>query len=178
MLWDTGRVTGSMIAYACLLLAATGTNAPFVDEDRYPIRAGDLAPVTLSLRQIPAVVTASYSVEGSAQVRIALMTQQDWDRADNIPGRVTEDALLASTARGKSGSFTYQVPHKGDYVILMDNRADKQNAAMVHMRVMWEYPRVSRLSPERQFTVIAISFLAFFAVVTYSARKLLKATRT
>jgi hypothetical protein len=45
------------------------------------------------------------------------------------------------------------------------------------VRVAWEYPRVTQLSPERQFTVIAISFLAFFSVVTYSARKLLKAAR-
>lgn len=166
-----------MIAYACLLLAAVRTPAQYVDEDRYRVRPGDLEPVTLSLRQMPAVVNASFSVEGAAQVRIALMTQQDWDRADNNPARVSEDALLVSTARGRSGSFTHRVSHKGDYVILMDNRADKQNPAVIHMRVMWEYPRVSQLSPERQFTVIAISFLSFFAVVTYSARKLLKATR-
>jgi hypothetical protein len=170
-------VNGFVIGYACLLLAAS-TPKPFVDEDQYRIQAGDVERVLLPLRQNPAVVSVSFSVEGgSTQVRVALVTQEDFDRADGNPSRLSEDALLAATARGKSGSFTHRVSRKGDYLILLDNRADKEASAVVHMRVAWDYPKVTQLSPERQFTVIAISFFAFFTVVTYSARKLLKATR-
>jgi hypothetical protein len=149
-----------------------------VDEDRYRIRAGDFEMVLLPLRHHPAVVSASYSAQnGSNQVRIALVSQEDFDRAQGNPAKLPEDALMAVTPRGKSGAFTHRVPHRGDYLILVDNRADKDNAAVVQVRVAWEYPKVTQLSPQRQFTVIAISFLAFFSVVTYSARKLLKATR-
>ena len=178
LLWDTGRVSGSVIGLACLLLTAASTPKPFVDEDQYRVQAGELERVLLPLRQNPAVVSASFSVEGgSGQVRIALVRQEDFERADENPARLPEDALMVVTPRGRSGSFTHRVSHKGDYLILMDNRADKDNAAVVHMRVAWDYPKVSLLSPERQATVIAISFVTFFAVVTYSARRLLKATR-
>jgi hypothetical protein len=38
-------------------------------------------------------------------------------------------------------------------------------------------PEVTRLSPRRQLTVILISFAVFFAIVSYSARRLLGAIR-
>jgi len=177
--WDTGRVTGSMIAYAGLLLAAASGPAPrFVDEDRYRIRPDDLEIVHLPLRKNPAVVDVSYAVEsGSERVRVLLVCQDDFYQAKSDLSRLPEDAVLAATPRGKSGSFEQRVARKGDYVIVLDNRANRENGAVVQMRVAFDYPKVTQLSPERQFTVIAISFLAFFAVVTYSARKLLRATR-
>ena len=167
-----------MIGYACLLLVAASAPTPFVDEDRYRIRAGDLEMVLLPLRQNPAQVHVSFSVQsGSNQVRVLLVSQADFDRAQGDISRLPDDAVLASTPRGKSGSVTRRVGHRGDYLIVLDNRADQENGAVVQMRVAFDYPRVTQLSPQRQFTVIAISFLAFFAVVTYSARKLLRATR-
>jgi hypothetical protein len=169
-------VNGFVIGYACLLLVSSSVSKPFVDEDRYLIRAGDLEMVLLPLHRNPAIVTASYTVQnGSSNVRIVLVSQEDFDHAHGDPGRLPEDAVLASTGRGAVGAFTHRVSHKGDYLILLDNRADKANATSVQLRVMWDYPRVTQLSPERQFTVVALSCLTFFAVVTYSARKLLKA---
>jgi hypothetical protein len=51
----------------------------------------------------------------------------------------------------------------------------------VHIRVWLDFARrgpvVTQLSPERQLTVIAISFLVFFGIVTYSARRLLRTMR-
>jgi hypothetical protein len=177
-LWDTGRVNGSVIGCACLLLLAASGPREIVDEDHYRIGAGDWQMIFVPLRQRPATVSASYSVQtGSEQVRIALVSQEDFERVQNDPGRLQDDLLLAVTPRGKSGSFTHRVGHRDDYLILLDNRADKQNPANIRMRVAIDFPKVTQLSPERQFTVIAISFLTFFAVVTYSARKLLKATR-
>jgi hypothetical protein len=165
-------------AIVCLLLLAASTPKPFLAEDRYRVQPGELEPLILSLRQTPAVVSASYSVEsGPDRVRIALVSKEEYDRVDNSPSHLSEDALLAATPRGKSGAFTHQVYKKGDYLIMVDNRDDKQNTANVQVRVAWHYPRVSQLSPERRYTVVGLSFLTFFAVVTYSARKLLKATR-
>jgi len=166
------------MGYACLLLAAVSAPAPFVDEDRYRIRPGDLEMVLLPLRRNPAMVNLSFSVQsGSNLVRLMLIRQDDFDRAQGDVSRVPGDAILALTPRGRSGSLTRRIAHKGDYLILLDNRADRENGAVVQMRVAFAYPKVSQLSPQRQFTGIAISFLTFFAVVTYSARKLLKATR-
>jgi hypothetical protein len=155
-----------------LLMAAT-TRVDLVDED-YQIPAGDWKWVEVDLRQQPAVVMADYRVQGgSGQVRIALIARDDLDR-------LPENALLAATGRGGAGSLAFRVGDRDNYAILVDNRADKTNAATVRLRVSLDFarPRVTRLSRERQITVVAVSFLAFFAVVTYSARKLLKAARS
>jgi hypothetical protein len=160
------------------LLAVAGAPLRFVDEDRYRIKPGDLEIVHLPLRKNPAVVNVSYAVQaGSDKVRVLLVGQDDFYQAQSDLARLPDEAVLASTPRGKSGSFEQRVARKGDYVIVLDNRAGRENGAVVQMRVAFDYPKVTQLSPERQFTVIAISFLSFFAVVTYSARKLLKATR-
>jgi hypothetical protein len=149
-----------------------------VDEDIYRVAGGDWQTVFVPLRQRPATVSASFAVEsGSDKVRIALVTQDDFERAQNDPARLPDSELLAVTPRGKAGAFTHHVGHRDEYLVLLDNRVDQAHPAVIRMRVAFEFPRVSKLSPERQFTVIAISFLAFFGVVTYSARKLLKATR-
>ena len=167
-----------MSAFVCLLVLAASTPRDWVDEDLYQIGPGDWQPVTVGLRQRPATVSASYAVlGGSSQLRIALLTRDEFERVQSSHARLTDAELLASTPRGKSGSFAYRVGHRDDYVIVLDNRADKENATTVRMRVAIDFPRVSQLSPQRQAVVIAISFLAFFAVVTYSARKLLKAAR-
>jgi hypothetical protein len=155
-----------------LLLAAT-TRVDLVDED-YQIPAGEWKWVEVDLRQQPAVVLAHYLVQGGAgQVRIALIARDDLER-------LPENSLLASTRRGASGSLAFRVRDRDNYAILVDNRADKTNAATVRLRVSLDFarPRVTQLSPERRLTVVAVSFLAFFAVVTYSARKLLRAARS
>ena len=66
-----------------------------------------------------------------------------------------------------------------DYVIVVEN--DAEAPAEVLLRISLDFtragPRVTKLSPQRQFTVIAISFAVFFGIVTWSARKLLRAVR-
>ena len=161
-----------MIALVLLLLLAPSKRVELVDED-YKIAAGDYHGIGVELRQQPATVIASYLAEGDAnQVRIALVP-----RGDAEPFK--ESAILAATPRGKSGGFAYRVRDPDNYAIIVDNRADKSTPATVRLRVLLDFsgPRVTQLPPGRQFTVIAISFLAFFAVVTYSARRLLKAAR-
>jgi len=161
-----------VIPFACILLLAAATRVDLADEE-YQIPAGDWKWIEVDLRQQPADVIAAYTVlAGSGEVRIALMTRDDLDH-------LQENELIASTPRGKAGGFEYRVRDRDNYAILVDNRADKEHPATVRLRVWLDFarPAATRLSRERQITVVAISFLAFFAVVTYSARKLLKAAR-
>jgi hypothetical protein len=155
-----------------LLLLAAATRVELADEE-YHVPAGDWKWVEVDLRQQPATVMASYRAqESSAQVRIALLSRDDLDH-------IRENTILAGTVRGNVGGFAYRVSDRDSYAIIVDNRADKSHAATVRLRVSLDFarPRVTQLPPERKLTVIAISFLVFFAVVTYSARKLLKAAR-
>jgi hypothetical protein len=73
------------------------------------------------------------------------------------------------------------VPERGVYVVLLDNRASSRPAA-AQLLVSLDFaarlgPPVTRLSPPRQITVIAISFAVFFAIATFSARRLLRGMR-
>ena len=167
-----------MFALVWIWMLAAATRVDLVDEI-YEIPGSDWKYVELDLRQKPATVIANYFVEaGSEDVRIALMTREDLER-------LREDAphgVIALTQAGHNGSFQYRVRHRGGYAVVVDSRAPKGKSSAVRLRVSLEFaptgvPDVTRVSPGRQLTVIAISFLFFFSVVTYSARRLLKAVR-
>jgi len=169
-----------VIGVACLLLLAAASRVEQTDEDVYQIAPGDYQWVTVDLRQQPAVVKASYVVEaGSGSVRLMLVTRDEYDHTRDNLAQLPDDARLASTPRGRSGEFTVRVRQRDSYVILLDNHADKANPATVRMRVslIFNRPTVTQLPPGKQFTVVAVSVAAFFAMVTWSARKLLKAAR-
>jgi hypothetical protein len=125
------------------------------------------------------VVSAAFSVNSvQGQVRLALMTRSDLEhfRHDLAHG------VLALTPVSHSGNLVFRVREPSDYVLVVDNRADTAHAASVHLRVALDFgqpvpPTPTQITPQRQLTVITLSFLFFFGVVTYSARKLLHLSR-
>ena len=167
-----------MTALACVVLLAASTSVELVDEV-YQIAPAEWKYVEVNLRQNPALVAASFDVQsGSEKVRLALMTRADLEnlRADLPHG------LLAVTPIAKSGALAFRVRQPGDYVLVVDNRASKAQPAAVHLRIALDFarpsgPDVTRLAPQRQLTVIVLAFAFFFGVVTYSARKLLRAAK-
>lgn len=166
-----------MIALAWLALLAASTSVDLVDEV-YHIPAAEWKYVEINLRQQPAVVNAEYKVISGGQARIALMTLADLEHFRNDLAH----GVLAVTQVANSGSLHFRVRQPSDYVLVVDNRADTKHAASVHLRVGLDFgapagPTITTISRERQLSVILLSFLFFFTVVTYSARKLLKAAR-
>lgn len=167
-----------MTPLAWIVLLAASTSVELVDEV-YQIPPAEWKYVEVNLRQNPALVTASFRVELSAgNVRLALMTRADLERLrEDLP-----HGLLAVTAPGKSGALSFRVRQPGDYVIVVDNRSSKAQAAAVHLRIALDFARpsgpvVTRLSPQRQFTVIVLAFAFFLGVVGYSARRFLRAAK-
>jgi hypothetical protein len=167
-----------MTLLACILLLAASTSVELVDEV-FQIPPAEWKYVEVNLRQKPAVVAASFQVQaGSDKVRLALMTREDLERLrEEIP-----HGVLAVTAAGKSGAFAFRVRQPGDYVVVVDNRSNTAKPAAVHLHIGLDFartsgPMVTRLEPQRQLTVIVLSFAFFFGVVTYSARKLLRAAK-
>jgi hypothetical protein len=164
-----------MFGFAILLLAASATNLELVNEV-ISIPTGEWRYVELGLNQQPAVVQGVYQVEsGSQKVRLALMRREDLDRMRNDQPH----GVITVTPEASTGILSFYVRRPGDYVVVVDNR-DGPSAARVRLRISLDFaprqtgPEVTRLSPERQLTVIVISFAVFFAVVTYSARRLLR----
>jgi hypothetical protein len=167
-----------MTALACFVLLAASTSVELVDEV-YRIPPAEWKYIEVNLRQNPALVTAGFEVQsGSGKVRLALMTRAALEnlRADLPHG------LLAATPLARSGQLAFRVRDPGDYVLVVDNRASQSQPAAVHLRIALDFarpsgPEVTRLAPQRQFTVIVLAFAFFFGVVTYSARKLLRAAK-
>jgi hypothetical protein len=161
-----------------LLLLAASTSVDLVDE-LYQIPAAEWKYVEVNLRQRPAAITANFDVRsGSDQVRLALMTRADLDHLrGNLPYGV-----LAMTPAGPRGAFVFRVREVGDYVLVVDNRAAQSKPAEVHLFISLDFadvrrPGVTQLEPRRQVMVILLSFAFFFAVVSYSARKLLQGVK-
>ncbi|HTX35528.1 MAG TPA: hypothetical protein VME43_10910, partial [Bryobacteraceae bacterium] len=63
-------------------------------------------------------------------------------------------------------------------VLVVENRGPTE--AVVHMRVLLDFGgrqslTVTQISPLRRAVVVTLSLAVFFAIVTYSARRLLRA---
>jgi hypothetical protein len=163
---------------ACLVLLAASTSVELVDEV-YQIPPAKWNWIPIDLRQNPARIDASFQVEsGANEVRLALMTQADVERLREEVAH----GVLAVTAIGKSGALHFRVRQPGDYALVVDNRSSKTQPTAVHLRIALDFARasgpiVTSLGRGRQLTVIALAFAFFFGVVTFSARKLLRAAK-
>ena len=83
--------------------------------------------------------------------------------------------VFAESGEGTHGALSYETTEPGDYELIVFNQG--RAPASVHVSVMLEFPMPRRLSPERRTTVIVLSFAVFFGIVTWSARRLLRAVR-
>lgn len=162
-----------MIVFAWFWMLAASTRVDLVNEV-YRIPPKEWRYVELGLNQRPARVFARYQVEtGSREVLVALMRREDLDRLrEGLPHGVIDE-----TAVGPAGSLAPRVRGHGDYVLVVDNRGD--TAASVRLHVSLDFavargPEVGRLSRDRQFVVIVISFAVFFGIVSWSAHRLLR----
>ena len=153
------------------MLLAAPTSVELVDEV-YQIPANEWRYVELSLKQQPALVSATFQVlTGSEQARIALMRGQDLERLRNGQPH----GVLAVTPLASHGNLSYYVRWPDDYAMVVDNHAANPSAVHLHISLEFgggEEPAVTRISGRRQLTVILISFAVFFGIVSYSARRL------
>ena len=163
------------MALLILLLLASAARVDLVDE-AYVIPPAEWRYVNVALKQTPVAVNCSFEAKGSpADVRVALLSHADLERLRN------EDAhgFLAATRPGASGTFSFPLHTPGDYAVVVDNRA-QHTPVRVHLRVSLDFagqgqPGVSYLPRGKRLLVILISFAVFFGIVTWSARKLLRA---
>ncbi|MGB7762177.1 MAG: hypothetical protein WBL61_20255 [Bryobacteraceae bacterium] len=167
-----------MLAVVCMLALALGPAGELVNQV-FTIPADDWRYVDLDIGQRPALVEAEYEVRsGSDQVRLAVMRREDLEhlREDLAHG------VVEATEPGRSGKLACEVRPPGEYVVVVDNRRGDGRSAVVRLRIRLDPSPFAgaipaRISPRRRLTVILVSFAAFFAIVTWSGRKLLPAVR-
>ncbi len=166
-----------MTAFLWLFLLLGSSSVDLVD-DLYQIPAGDWRYVDVTLRQRPALLGAdAVSSSGGKDVRVALLPRREMERLRQDRAH----SVLASTTPGESGHLRYYLRDPGRYALVLDNR-DNDKPAAVHLRAWLDFgaaggPQATYLSPRRQLTVILISFAVFFAIATWSARRLLSLAR-
>lgn len=164
-----GLYFSEMIAVLLLLLAAS-PRVEVVNEN-FEIPANDWRYVPRSLNREPAFVDCDFQSERpDARVRVALLSHEDLDARRT--GRDYEE--LAATPAGPRGALRVAVHEAETYVVIENRAAQPVN---VRLRVFLEEPQVRYLSRGRQLAVIFISFGVFFAIVSLSAMKLLKAIK-
>jgi hypothetical protein len=152
---------------ALFLLLALFARGDLVDET-FEIPANDWRYVPRPLTQQPAMVDCVFQADRpDAQVRLVLLSQSDLN--EWRAGRDHEE--IASTPAGRRGTLRMPV-HEADTYVVIENAAAK--TVRVRLRVYLEQPQVRYLSRGRQLAVIVISFGVFFAIVSVSARKLMK----
>lgn len=159
---------------ACLLFLVA-SRVQLADEI-YQIPSSEWRYVELALKQQPATVTARYDVTaGPPKLRLALLQREDLEKLR----AGAPHSVIDVTPEAAHGALEYSVRERGDYVLVIDNQG--RAPASVHIRVWLDFakrgPVVTQLSPRRQLSVIAISFLVFFGIVSYSARRLLRTFR-
>jgi hypothetical protein len=169
-----------MISLACLFLLAASSHLELFDEV-YTIPAGEWRYVPVTLNQPPVLLSARFEVRsGSSDIRLALLRSADLRRLR----RDEPHGLLSVTGTGSNGILQYPIQEPGDYALVVDNRASpglSPQPATVHLAVSLDFrrtgPVVGALSGERRLAVIAISFVGFFLIAGFSARRLLRAMR-
>jgi hypothetical protein len=162
-----------MPLFAWMLLLAASSRVQLVDQiDVVPVndwRFVDLGD--LGLKQSLARVKADFNVESGPPVQMILMEHADLE----LLKRGETHGLVATTPIRPRGHLEIRAGEPGDYVVVVENRSGRAGPATVHLRVSVDFVEATQLSPERQLTVIAISFAVFFGIVTYSARRLWRA---
>ena len=160
---------------ALLLLLFAAPRVEMVDEV-YRIPPDDWRYIELGLKQRAAAVTARFqSAGGAPAVRLSLLRRDDLERFRE--GR--PHGSIETTAEASAGMLNTDLPAPGDYVLVIANGS--RETASVHLTVWLDFtrqsPPISQLSPQRQMIVVLLSFAVFFAIVTFSARRLLRGLR-
>lgn len=155
-----------------LLLAASGP-IPFDRKVRIP--AADSQGLELTVRNRPGAVSLRYHmIQGEAGIRAVVIAKADQPRFRN--GRPVKE--LASTPYARSGQLKVHLTTPGDYVIILDNRAEARASAHVQVSGHVTYDREPvtawELPPLRRYAVVALSLALFLGVGWWSGSRVVE----
>lgn len=168
------------IALLSTILTAHAGLAAGAPEKGQPFRLepGDYRWQTIAIRQTPSQVDCHFEVlSGNPSVHVELLPLSEFRQFD----RGEEHETLVVTPNGRNGDFRRIIDVSGQYAVVVVNEK-RAPPATVSLEVRTsvnpgDHDTARTVSPQRRLTVIVISFVFFFATVTWSARKLLRAMR-
>lgn len=157
-----------MIVLALLLAVA-----PTAIIDRsVRVPPADTRGLHFSIKNRPATLQVDFRAADGPRVRLIVMAQADESRFR--AGRDVD--AVAATEFAASGALRAYIATPGEYVVVVDNRAERNAAAVVQMKGTLVYdmaPREAReLTPRVRWIVVSTSLVFFFGVVWFAGRRL------
>jgi len=164
--------------FTVTLLLAAGSQTPDAGQP-FKLEPGDFRWVPFTVRQTPVEVDCHFEVTGASNnVHLELLPMSDFRLFD----RGREHETLAATPEARSGGFRRIIDVRGQYAVVVVNARGAPPAVVslqLQTNVNPNGADIARtLSPQRRFTVIALSFAFFFVTVAWSGRKLILAMRS
>ncbi len=163
--------------FAALLFWLASSPPAVLTDDLYRIPAREWRFVEFVLKQQPVAVECNFQVvSGGPGVRLELVTK---DQLRQFLFSKPHESL-ASTGYETRGELRLPVQSPGEYAIVIANSPRARVPASVHLHLDLDFSGTAGisaryLSPRRRWTIIAISFAAFFAIAIVSGRKLWRA---
>jgi hypothetical protein len=158
-----------------LLLAAQAFGSAVLTDDVYQLPAGEWRWVPFEIHRRPVTAECHFEAVGGGEARAELVTRSDIE----LIWKHKQHDALAFSGSGRTGGFSHYLEDPGEYAVVVENEGSQPVAVHLNVALSFGTPKpVSRyLSPTRQLTVILVSFVMFFGIVTFSARALLKAMK-
>jgi hypothetical protein len=159
---------------ALLLICASALQAAPVH-----LAPGDNRYMQLTVTRVPTLVDCRFRVlSGSPAVHIEIMADSEYRRFN----RGRDYDVLAQTREGSQGGIRRMLDEPGRFDVVLVN-ASGAPPAVVDLEVRTDVDpgadsAARELPPGRRLAVILISFAIFFALVTFSALRLLRGTKT
>ena len=157
---------------ALMLLLAVSRPVVLTD-DVYQIPAGEWRWVRFDIHHQPTTVQCRFETVGSGEVQAELVSRTDLEL---IRQHKSHDSL-ASTDTARTDKFNQFVGDPGEYAVVIENPGKSPAAVRVTVALSFGQPDSRYLSRDRRLAVILISSVMFFAIVTFSARALLRAIK-
>ncbi|MDE3196558.1 MAG: hypothetical protein KGN84_09455 [Acidobacteriota bacterium] len=139
---------------------------------------GEFRWIPFTVNQIPTEVDSHFQViRGEPAVHMELLPMAEFRQFN----RGREHETLAVSGTGRAAGFRRVLDSRGQYVVVVINES-RSTPALVTLEVRTDLnPNADviakTISPQRRLAVILISFALFFATVTWTGIKLLRAVR-
>ena len=156
-----------------LLLLLAASRPVILTDDVYQIPAGEWRWVRFDVGHQPSTVDCHFETVGNGEAQAELVSRQDLEL---IREHKAHDSL-ASTDTARRDSFSQYIGDPGEYAVVIENPGSRPVAARVTVALTFGQPATRYLSRDRRLTVILVSSLLFFAIVTFSVRALLRSMK-
>lgn len=148
-------------------------------EQPFRLDPGEYRWLPFTVNQVPAEVDCRFHVSsGVSTVHMELLPMSEF----RLFSRGREHDTLAVSPQTSSAAFRRIVREPGQYAVVVANQK-KAPVALVSLEFSVDFNPDSAVSaqtlePKRRLAVILISFFLFFAIVTWSGLRLLRAVKT